>query len=222
LAHNPIPTTPRSSHPSPRSTTHKPTATATSTGQAIKLDPTNASGQLHVFYSNRSAAHLASGNAPAALKDAAQCLRANPAFAKGHSRRGAALFRLGRFQEAAAAYEAGLALEPANAEMRKALAEVQKAAVDNRPLGMNELRPKLNAFLARNALAARLALPRMLLVLATSLYLVPFFSRTFSSHCYRVALAAAFGSHFAAIYSRVGKPQFNLPYLQRGAPPPGL
>lgn len=122
---------------------------------------------MHVFYSNRSAAHLASGNAPAALADAAQCLKANMAFAKGHSRRGAALFRLGRFQEAAAAYEAGLALEPANAEMRKALAEAQKATVDNRPLGVDELRPKLNAFLARNALAARLALPRLLLVLAT-------------------------------------------------------
>lgn len=135
--------------------------------EAIALDPANASAQLHVFHSNRSAAHAALGDAAAALADADQCVRANAGFAKGHSRRGAALFRLGRFQDAAAAYEAGLALEPSNAEMKKALADARKAAVESRPLGMGELRPKLHAFLANNALAARLALPRMLLVLAT-------------------------------------------------------
>lgn len=90
----------------------------------------------------------------------------NPAFAKGHSRQGAALFRLGRFKEAAASYEAGLALEPANAEIKKALAEAQKAEAEHRPVGIGEARPKLQAYLARNALAARLALPRMVILVA--------------------------------------------------------
>jgi hypothetical protein len=50
--------------------------------------------------------------------------------------------------------------------MKKALAEARKAEVEHRPLRMDELRPKVQAFLSRNALAARLALPRMVLVLA--------------------------------------------------------
>ena len=93
--------------------------------------------------------------------------KVNASFAKGHSRRGAALFRMGRFKEAAQAYEAGLGLEPSSAEMKKALADARKAEAENRPLSVEELRPRLRAFLGRNALAARLALARMVMVLAT-------------------------------------------------------
>lgn len=39
--------------------------------------------------------------------DAERCVEVNPSWAKGHSRMGTALFRLGRHEKAAAAYSKG-------------------------------------------------------------------------------------------------------------------
>lgn len=87
--------------------------------QAIALDPKD-----HVFFSNRSAAHLSKGDAAAALEDAAQCVALAPSFAKGYGRQGAALFALRRLEEAEEAYEAGLQVDPANAALKEGLADV--------------------------------------------------------------------------------------------------
>ena len=69
---------------------------------AIEKDGTN-----HVFYSNRSAAHLNLGDATAALADAESCIKVKPDWAKGYSRKGAALHKLNRMAESVASYEAG-------------------------------------------------------------------------------------------------------------------
>ena len=55
----------------------------------------NHSGALHVFYSNRSAAHIQCGNLECARDDAMECIRIRPEWHRGYSRGATALFRLG-------------------------------------------------------------------------------------------------------------------------------
>ena len=55
-----------------------------------------------------------------------QCINANPAWAKGYARKGAALHGLRRWDDAIAAYEAGLKIED-SAALRNGLQEVQEA-----------------------------------------------------------------------------------------------
>ena len=60
---------------------------------AIRLDKTN-----HILYSNRSACHASVRNPTKALEDANECLRLAPTWAKGYSRKGAALVVCARLQ----------------------------------------------------------------------------------------------------------------------------
>ncbi|KAH8053946.1 hypothetical protein JL722_9107 [Aureococcus anophagefferens] len=62
-----------------------------------------------VLYSNRSACHAKLDAFAAALRDADACVALKPTWAKAASRRGAALFGLGRYEAAAAACRDGLA-----------------------------------------------------------------------------------------------------------------
>jgi stress-induced-phosphoprotein 1 len=86
----------------------------------------NADGSNHVYYSNRSAAYLKKGDANNALEDANACLGLKPDFAKGYSRKGAALHSLKRYNDSIAAYNDGLAKFPADAGLKKGLADVNR------------------------------------------------------------------------------------------------
>lgn len=90
--------------------------------EAIALDGTN-----HIFFSNRSGAKLALGDAKGALADARRCVDLKPDWVKGYGRVGAASLALKDYTGAIAAYAAGLAKEPTNASMMEGLAEVQTA-----------------------------------------------------------------------------------------------
>ena len=68
--------------------------------KAISVDP-----EFVVLYSNRSAAFLANGESSKALRDARKCVELDASFVKGHSRLGAALLALKRFEQAKASYE---------------------------------------------------------------------------------------------------------------------
>ena len=59
-----------------------------------------------------------------ALADAERATALRPDWAKGFSRKGAALYGLGRYAEAITTYEAGLRAEPGNAQMTQALRDV--------------------------------------------------------------------------------------------------
>ncbi|CAH0516793.1 unnamed protein product [Peronospora belbahrii] len=86
-------------------------------------DPENA-----VYYSNRSAAYLAMGDARGkALKDAEQCLKLRPDWWKGYSRKGAAEYALQRFDAARRTYNEGLRLNPDNSSLLQALEEAYVA-----------------------------------------------------------------------------------------------
>lgn len=86
----------------------------------------NADGSNHVYFSNRSAAYLSMGDSNNALEDATSCIALNPEFAKGYSRKGAALHALKRYNDAMAAYEEGLAKFPGDAGLKKGLEEVTR------------------------------------------------------------------------------------------------
>jgi stress-induced-phosphoprotein 1 len=96
--------------------------------KAINLDGAN-----HVYFSNRSAAYLKKGDANNALEDANSCIGLNPQFAKGYSRKGAALHALKRYNDSIAAYKEGLEKFPSDAGLKKGLEDVTREK-DN-PMG---------------------------------------------------------------------------------------
>ncbi|CAE8638885.1 unnamed protein product [Polarella glacialis] len=92
--------------------------------EAIQCDPTD-----HVFFSNRSASYLNLGKTNEAVADAKECVKLSPAWAKGYSRLGAALWKEGKLADAKQAYSEGLKLEPTNAVIKQGLREVIEAMV---------------------------------------------------------------------------------------------
>ena len=110
----------------------KPTEAIEEYTAAIRLDGAN-----HVYYSNRSAAYLQHKDAPNALEDAIACIGLNASFAKGYSRKGAALHALRRYQDAVAAYEEGLAVAPDDPGLQKGLASVQQEKEQGGPRPTN-------------------------------------------------------------------------------------
>ncbi|KAJ1730125.1 Hsp90 cochaperone [Coemansia biformis] len=90
--------------------------------KAAELDPTN-----HVLYSNRSASLASLKRYDDALVDADKTVELKSDWPKGYSRKGAALFGLRRFEDARATYEEGLKHDPANALLKKGLADAEAA-----------------------------------------------------------------------------------------------
>ena len=87
--------------------------------KSIKLDPDN-----HIFYSNRAAAYMALEQYEKALADADDCIRLQPTWAKGYSRRAAAKFHLGDLQASKLSYSKAWDLEPSNAKTKADLEHV--------------------------------------------------------------------------------------------------
>ncbi|GLC51021.1 hypothetical protein PLESTB_000457400 [Pleodorina starrii] len=107
--------------------------------EAIEVDPNN-----HVLYSNRSASHASLKHYAAALTDAKKCVELKPDWAKGYSRLGAAYYGLSDFEEAAEAYEKGLAVDPTNEQLKSGLEEARSAAARPRnPFSSPEVLLKL-------------------------------------------------------------------------------
>ncbi len=84
--------------------------------QAAELDPGSS-----VLFSNRSGALAALGVYEQALADADRCVSLRPDWAKGHTRKAAALHGLKRYMAAIEAYEAALVHEPDDSSAREAL-----------------------------------------------------------------------------------------------------
>ncbi|XP_009469480.1 PREDICTED: stress-induced-phosphoprotein 1-like [Nipponia nippon] len=97
--------------------------------------PIARAGHNHVLFSNRSAAYARQGDYARALADACRTLELRPDWAKGYSRKAAALEFLHRFEEAKAAYEEGLKHEPGNAQLKEGLRGVEARLAGIRQLG---------------------------------------------------------------------------------------
>lgn len=131
--------------------------------EAIALDASN-----RVYFSNRSAAYLSKGDAAAALADAEEVIRLDPTWAKGHSRKGAALHSLKRWDDACLAYEKGLKACPGDASLQRGLEDVRRQR-DQATNPMKKLfgpelltrlaaHPKYRGWLADEAFTAKLQL----------------------------------------------------------------
>ena len=68
----------------------------------------------HVYYSNRSAAHLSLNDHVNSIRDSYSSLQLCPGYTKAHSRLGLAYFVSGQYEEAVKAYEVALEYEPDN------------------------------------------------------------------------------------------------------------
>lgn len=90
--------------------------------KAIQAEPQN-----ETLYSNRAASYSALGQNLEAYKDAETCVSLKPSWVKGHFRKGVALFKLARFEEAVQAYSRALELEPANGDIQAKVNEARAA-----------------------------------------------------------------------------------------------
>ncbi|KAK9462904.1 uncharacterized protein V1516DRAFT_671442 [Lipomyces oligophaga] len=139
--------------------------------KAIELSPT----PNHILYSNRSGSYASKRDFDNALKDAEDCIKINPSWAKGYTRKATALHGQGDLVGAHDAYEEALKIDPANSQAKSGLEAVQKslqaeAAEDGTTpdLGINQMfddstmwaklagNPKTSPFLADSAFVAKL------------------------------------------------------------------
>uniref|UniRef100_A0A060T8D6 ARAD1C28534p n=1 Tax=Blastobotrys adeninivorans TaxID=409370 RepID=A0A060T8D6_BLAAD len=81
----------------------------------------------HVLYSNRSGSYASLKQFDQALKDAEEAVRIKPDWAKGYGRKGTALHGLGDLVSARDAFEAGLKVDPSNAQLQSGLKSVDDA-----------------------------------------------------------------------------------------------
>jgi stress-induced-phosphoprotein 1 len=79
----------------------------------------------HVFFSNRSACYAGLKKFAETLDDANECVKPPPSWAKGYSRKGLALFNLGRLEDAEQAYQEGLKIDAENEVLKEGLKTVQ-------------------------------------------------------------------------------------------------
>lgn len=96
--------------------------------QAIAIQPEN-----HILYSNRSAAYASKKDWDNALNDAEKTTQIKPDWVKGWGRKGAALHGKGDLAGASDAYEAGLKVDPSNAQIKSGLDSVKKAMESEAP-----------------------------------------------------------------------------------------
>jgi len=94
--------------------------------EAISLDNTNAS-----FFSNRSACHAGKEDWKNALDDAEKVIKLRPTWAKGYSRKGLALFKLNKMEDAMECYNDGLKHEPSNPSLLEGKRSVSNALKSN-------------------------------------------------------------------------------------------
>ncbi|CAM9325483.1 unnamed protein product [Scytosiphon promiscuus] len=183
----------------------------------------NVSGQLHVHYSNRSAAFLKKEKAHEALLDAERCVEVNPSWAKGYSRKGTALFRLGRHDKAAAAYSKGLEREPGSVELRKNLLEAQKQHVAARGAAERAARPRetlVEYVRSHPSLTFQFGL-RLFLLANWVMYMLPIQALSLSPVvAYKRLLYAMMLVNALALYGRHGRLRFNTEYAATVATDP--
>ncbi|KAG7671793.1 putative Hsp70-Hsp90 organizing protein 3 [Nannochloris sp. 'desiccata'] len=89
--------------------------------EALKRGPAKVNPEAYKLHSNRAACYTKLGAWNEGLKDAEECIRLAPDFAKGYSRKGHLQFFMKEFDKAITTYETGLKHDPENAELKEGL-----------------------------------------------------------------------------------------------------
>jgi histone-lysine N-methyltransferase SETD3 len=86
------------------------------------------------IHSNRSASYYELGEefASACLEDALACVELDPSWPKAHFRKGKALALVGEYEQAEEAFQVGIAIEPQNSDLERALASIEERLVQLR------------------------------------------------------------------------------------------
>lgn len=87
--------------------------------EAIEAAPTGKN--VHIYYANRSAAYFSAKDFNQAVQDARTCVATEPSYTKGYNRLATALEEQGNINEAIAAYEKCLDIDPDNATAKEQL-----------------------------------------------------------------------------------------------------
>jgi len=95
-------------------------------GKAISLLDSLPGKAEAALYSNRSMVRLNLSKVESALEDAKKCISLDPKFVKGYYRKGMALNRLNEWDDAIAAAQEGLKLEPTNKSFEEIIAQAEK------------------------------------------------------------------------------------------------
>jgi len=107
--------------------------------EAIKRDPNNAK-----LYSNRAACYQKLAAFKLALEDCDMCIKLDPTFVKGYTRKGGALFAMKRYTDSQRTYQKALELDPGNKEAT----EGKRAcftAMSEQPTDPEEIKARANA-----------------------------------------------------------------------------
>jgi len=89
--------------------------------QAIEANPTD-----HTIYGNRSASYHNLKKFNEALADGEKCVEINPSWGKGFQRKAMALHGLNQLQKSYETYEAGLKVDPNNAQIQSGMQAVMR------------------------------------------------------------------------------------------------
>ncbi|KAG4103414.1 hypothetical protein H8356DRAFT_1645065 [Neocallimastix lanati (nom. inval.)] len=95
--------------------------------KALEFQPNNP-----ILYANRSVCWGELGQLNRALIDADAAIRANPMYAKGHTRRGAALFAMKRYKDAVLSLQSSLNIDPKD-ELTKKAFDIAKEKAEKCP-----------------------------------------------------------------------------------------
>lgn len=96
----------------------------------------------HVLYSNRSACYASMKKFTDALKDADECIKINPTWAKGYNRKGAAHLGLNDLDDAESSYKKALDLDASNKIAQEGLDQIKRiqASRQSQPdLGLSQM-----------------------------------------------------------------------------------
>ena len=107
--------------------------------KAIEIDPGN-----HVYYSNRSAALLASKKVAEALADGEKCIELKPDWPKSYSRKGAAQEASGDLEAAIATFDAGLKVDADNEYLLQAAKKARESKKARAKKAAKKARQKQN------------------------------------------------------------------------------
>ena len=111
---------------------HAALATYTSALELMSSSLGAPNNNSHVYYSNRSAAHLGLNDYVASIEDSHKSLALQPKYAKAQLRLGLAYFAKGAYEEAVASYEKALAMEGGDNEWGRVHLEKARARLKMR------------------------------------------------------------------------------------------